>query len=177
MNGVGGPHERLGSRLYSPRYRLIAAWRSTSERNTPRCSRPRVRAAKKPSTALAQQQEVEVKPFPIARTQPHFNALSHSHKTRTSASPRESSLSTDSLAVRYEVGAGPQAATRGASPAPFVDPIFSPRPGELFDELRTLERRQLVGTSVFEGVKGGILTADQIDGPARDGLRIAQRGY
>src|SRR5262245_18201692 len=51
----------LGLRLCSPRYRLIAAWRSTSERKTPRCNRRRVSVAKKVSTALAQEQEVGVK--------------------------------------------------------------------------------------------------------------------
>src|SRR5512132_3585312 len=51
----------LGLWLCSARYRLIAAWRSTSEWNTPRCRRRRVSLAKKPSTALSQEAEVGVK--------------------------------------------------------------------------------------------------------------------
>ena len=51
----------FGLRLCSPRERLIAACRSTSERKTPRCSRRWVSEAKKVSTALAQEQEVGVK--------------------------------------------------------------------------------------------------------------------
>src|SRR5215471_10045671 len=51
----------LGLRLCSPRYRLMAACRSTSERKAPRCNRRRVRVAKKVSTALAQEQEAGVK--------------------------------------------------------------------------------------------------------------------
>src|SRR6516165_3416542 len=51
----------VGLRLCSPRYRLIAACRSTSERKTPRCKRRRVSVAKKLSTALAQEHDRVVK--------------------------------------------------------------------------------------------------------------------
>jgi hypothetical protein len=44
--------------------RLIAAWRSTIERKTPRLSRRLVSAAKKVSTALSDEQEVGVKGNP-----------------------------------------------------------------------------------------------------------------
>jgi hypothetical protein len=47
--------------LVSARKRLIAAWRSTRERKTPRLRRRLVSLAKKPSTALSQDAEVGVK--------------------------------------------------------------------------------------------------------------------
>src|SRR6516165_7383557 len=47
--------------LWSSRYRLIACWRSATERETPRFSLRLVRAAKKPSMALSQEAEVGVK--------------------------------------------------------------------------------------------------------------------
>src|SRR5437016_7984785 len=51
----------FGSSLVSRRKRLIAAWRSTMERNTPRLRRRLVSLAKKPSTALSHEAEVGVK--------------------------------------------------------------------------------------------------------------------
>ena len=51
----------LGSSLASARKRLIAAWSSTIEPNTPRLSRRRVSLAKKPSTAFSHEAEVGVK--------------------------------------------------------------------------------------------------------------------
>src|SRR5947208_15788062 len=51
----------FGSSLVSRRKRLIAAWRSTIEQNTPRLRRRLVSLAKKPSTALSQELEVGVK--------------------------------------------------------------------------------------------------------------------
>src|SRR5437764_11494271 len=50
----------FGSSLVSRRKRLIAAWRSTIEQNTPRLRRRLVSLAKKPSTALSQEAEVGV---------------------------------------------------------------------------------------------------------------------
>jgi hypothetical protein len=47
--------------LCSSRKLLIAAWRSATERNTPRFSRRFVSMAKKPSTALSHDAEVGVK--------------------------------------------------------------------------------------------------------------------
>jgi hypothetical protein len=47
--------------LYSRMKRLIAAWRSTSEWNTPYFKRRRVSFVKKPSTALSHEHEVGVK--------------------------------------------------------------------------------------------------------------------
>ena len=47
--------------MASSRYRLMAAWRSTTDRNTPRFKRRLVKAAKKVSTALSQEHEVGVK--------------------------------------------------------------------------------------------------------------------
>jgi len=37
--GVGGPHEGLGFGIVSATKRLIAAWRSTTDRKTPRFNR------------------------------------------------------------------------------------------------------------------------------------------
>src|SRR4249920_3826334 len=51
----------FGSALVSARKRLMAAWRSTTERKTPRFKRRLDSLAKKPSTALSQQHEVGVK--------------------------------------------------------------------------------------------------------------------
>src|SRR6202040_1539458 len=51
----------FGSSLVSRRKRLIAAWRSTIEQNTPRLRRRLVSLAKKPATALSQEAEVGVK--------------------------------------------------------------------------------------------------------------------
>jgi hypothetical protein len=51
----------FGLWLYSARYRLIAAWRSTIEWKTPRRIRWRVILEKKFSTALSQDAEVGVK--------------------------------------------------------------------------------------------------------------------
>jgi hypothetical protein len=50
----------LGLSLVCARKRLIAAWRSTSEPNTPRFSRRLVNFAKKPSTALSQEADFGV---------------------------------------------------------------------------------------------------------------------
>jgi len=46
----------FGSALVSARKRLMAAWRSTTERKTPRFKRRLDSLAKKPSTALSQEQ-------------------------------------------------------------------------------------------------------------------------
>lgn len=51
----------LGSALVSARKRLMAAWRSTIEVNTPRLSRRRVSLENKVSTALSQEQDFGVK--------------------------------------------------------------------------------------------------------------------
>jgi len=51
----------LGSSLVSATKRLIAIWRSTTDRNTPRLRRRLVSLAKKPSTALSQDADVGVK--------------------------------------------------------------------------------------------------------------------
>src|SRR3546814_13644220 len=51
----------LGSVLCSRTKRLMAAWRSTTEWKTPRWSLRLESWAKKPSTALSQEQEVGVK--------------------------------------------------------------------------------------------------------------------
>src|ERR1039457_4073883 len=48
----------LGSFFVSTTKRLIAIWRSKTDRNTPRLRRRRVSLAKKPSTALSQDAEV-----------------------------------------------------------------------------------------------------------------------
>src|SRR3954453_16914125 len=47
----------FGSALVSARKRLMAAWRSTTERKTPRFKRRLDSLAKKPSTALSQEHE------------------------------------------------------------------------------------------------------------------------
>src|ERR1700741_4083104 len=51
----------FGLRLCSARNRLIAVWRSTSERKTPRLRRRRGSLANKPSAALSQEAEVGMK--------------------------------------------------------------------------------------------------------------------
>src|SRR5258707_7192208 len=51
----------FGSALVSATKRLMAAWRSTTERKTPRFNRRLVSLAKQPSTALSQEREVGVK--------------------------------------------------------------------------------------------------------------------
>src|SRR5918995_6919585 len=51
----------LGSWLCASMNRLMAAWRSTIERNTPRLRRRRVSLAKKVSTAFSHEHEVGVK--------------------------------------------------------------------------------------------------------------------
>src|SRR3954447_17182739 len=51
----------FGSALVSARKRLMAAWRSATERKTPRFKRRLDSLAKKPSTALSQEHEVGVK--------------------------------------------------------------------------------------------------------------------
>ena len=51
----------FGSALVSATKRLMAAWRSTTERKTPRFKRRRLSLAKNPSTALSQEHEVGVK--------------------------------------------------------------------------------------------------------------------
>jgi hypothetical protein len=57
--GVCGSNVKgFGSALVSARKRLMAAWRSTTERKTPRFKRRLDSLAKKPSTALSQKHEV-----------------------------------------------------------------------------------------------------------------------
>src|SRR5665213_4545630 len=51
----------FGSVLVTTRKRLMAAWRSTTDRKTPRFKRRLDSLAKKPSTALSQEAEVGVK--------------------------------------------------------------------------------------------------------------------
>src|SRR3954462_6346044 len=59
--GVCGPGEGLGVMVGLVEIAVDAAWRSTTERNTPRFSRRLVSVAKKVSTALSQEHEVGVK--------------------------------------------------------------------------------------------------------------------
>src|SRR5271170_282498 len=61
LSGSAVQVKGLGSLLVSARKRLMAAWRSKIDRNTPRFSRRLVSLAKKPSTALSQLAEVGVK--------------------------------------------------------------------------------------------------------------------
>src|SRR6202042_1176330 len=61
LSGSATHSKGLDSALWSSRNRLIAAWRSTTDRKTPRLRRRFVRTAKKPSTALSQEAEVGVK--------------------------------------------------------------------------------------------------------------------
>src|SRR6516165_6965142 len=60
LSGSAVHAKGLGSSLVSFRKRLMAAWRSTIERKTPRLRRRLVNLAKKPSTALSQEAEVGV---------------------------------------------------------------------------------------------------------------------
>ena len=60
LSGSAVHTKGLGSSLVSFRKRLMAAWRSTIERKTPRLRRRLVNLAKKPSTALSQEAEVGV---------------------------------------------------------------------------------------------------------------------
>ena len=61
LSGSAVQVKGLGSSLVSRRKRLMAAWSSTIERNTPRLRRRLLSLAKKPSTALSQEAEVGVK--------------------------------------------------------------------------------------------------------------------
>src|SRR5262245_25935371 len=61
LSGCAVQRNGFGSWLASSRYRLMAAWRSTTDRNTPRFRRRLVSVAKKVSTALSQEHEVGVK--------------------------------------------------------------------------------------------------------------------
>src|SRR5271166_5983759 len=54
LSGSAVHTKGLGSSLVSSRKRLMAVWRSTIERKTPRLRRRLVNLAKKPSTALSQ---------------------------------------------------------------------------------------------------------------------------
>jgi hypothetical protein len=58
--GIGGPDERFGLSLVSVRKRLMAAWRSTSDRKVPRLSRRLSSLAKKPWTASGQEASLSV---------------------------------------------------------------------------------------------------------------------
>src|SRR5690349_9010394 len=60
LSGSAVQAKRRGSSLVSSRKRLIAAFRSTIERKTPRLRRRLASLAKKPSTALSQDAEVGV---------------------------------------------------------------------------------------------------------------------
>src|SRR5260221_6234788 len=61
LSGWAVQTKGFGSWLASAMKRLMAAWRSTIERKTPRLRRRLVSLAKKLSTALSQEQEVGVK--------------------------------------------------------------------------------------------------------------------
>ena len=61
LSGSAVHTKGLGWSLVSLRKRLMAAWRSTIDRKTPRLRRRRVSLAKKPSAALSQEAEVGVK--------------------------------------------------------------------------------------------------------------------
>ena len=58
LSGLTVQTKGLGSSLVSLMKRLMAAWRSATERNTPRLRRRLESLAKKPSTAFSQEQEV-----------------------------------------------------------------------------------------------------------------------
>ena len=60
LSGLAVQVKGFGSLLVSAMKRLIAAWSSTIEPNTPRLRRRRVNFAKKPSTALSREAEVGV---------------------------------------------------------------------------------------------------------------------
>src|ERR1700723_2409798 len=61
LSGLAVHVNGFGSALVSATKRLMAAWRSTTERKTPRFDRRRLSLAKNPSTALSQEHEVGVK--------------------------------------------------------------------------------------------------------------------
>ena len=60
VSGSAVQTKGLGAALWSSMKRLMAAWRSTSERNTPRLSRRRVSRKKKVSTAFSHEHEAGV---------------------------------------------------------------------------------------------------------------------
>jgi hypothetical protein len=59
--GLAVDRKRFGSSLVSSRKRLMAACRSQTEQKAPRLRRRPLSLAKRPSTALSQEAEVEVK--------------------------------------------------------------------------------------------------------------------
>ena len=61
MSGSAVQTNGLGWALWSAMKRLLAAWRSTIERNTPRLSRRRLSAEKTVSIAFSHEHEVGVK--------------------------------------------------------------------------------------------------------------------
>src|SRR6266436_2134889 len=61
LSGSAVHRKGFGSVLVSATKRLMAAWRSTTDRKTPRFNRRFESLAKKPSTALSQEHEVGVK--------------------------------------------------------------------------------------------------------------------
>src|SRR5271154_5393214 len=61
LSGLAVHVNGFGSAFVSATKRLIADWRSTTERKTPRFKRRRLSLAKNPSTALSQEHEVGVK--------------------------------------------------------------------------------------------------------------------
>jgi hypothetical protein len=61
LSGSAVQTKGFGCWLWSATKRLMAAWRSTTPLKTPRLRRRLVRMAKKPSTALSQLAEVDVK--------------------------------------------------------------------------------------------------------------------
>ena len=61
LSGLAVQKKGFGSRFASATYRLMAAWRSTTDRKTPRFRVRLVSVAKKVSTAFSQEQEVGVK--------------------------------------------------------------------------------------------------------------------
>ena len=61
LSGSAVQTKGFGSWLASAMKRLMAVWSSTTERKTPRLRRRLVSLAKKPSTALSQEQDVGVK--------------------------------------------------------------------------------------------------------------------
>jgi hypothetical protein len=61
LSGLAVQVNGFGSALVSATKRLMAAWRSMTERKTPRFNRRRLSLAKNPSTALSQEHEVGVK--------------------------------------------------------------------------------------------------------------------
>ena len=61
LSGSAVQVKGFGLSLVSARKRLMAAWRSTTDRKTPRFNRRLAGLAKKPSTALGQEHEVGTK--------------------------------------------------------------------------------------------------------------------